>query len=161
MKYLTSSTKLMNIFKCLKLQVLCSVTIGTPDDSQRLDSMVGPSSKRFMLHYSFPPFSINEVGKHGGLNRREVGHGNKNIFFMFSLFFDSSLSDLDAFILPLLSGDILIGTLAEKALLAVLPSEEEFPYAFRLNSEVMASDGSTSMATVCGGIPKSKVLNSQ
>lgn len=70
-----------------------------------------------MLHYSFPPFSINEVAKRVGLNRREVGHG----------------------------------TLAEKALLAVLPPEDDFPYTVRINSEVMASDGSTSMATVCGG----------
>ncbi|KAK9117204.1 hypothetical protein Sjap_016151 [Stephania japonica] len=98
-------------------QVLCTVTLGAPGDAQRLDSLVGPSTKRFMLHYSFPPFSINEVGKRGGLNRREIGHG----------------------------------TLAEKALLAVLPPEEDFPYTVRVNSEVMASDGSTSMATVCGG----------
>lgn len=70
-----------------------------------------------MLHYSFPAFCINGVGKRGGLNRREVGHG----------------------------------TLAEKALLAVLPPEDVFPYTVRDNSEVMASDGSTSMATICGG----------
>ncbi|KAK4750549.1 hypothetical protein SAY87_004031 [Trapa incisa] len=98
-------------------QVLCTVTLGAPGDAQRLESLVGPPTKRFMLHYSFPPFSINEVGKRTGLNRREVGHG----------------------------------TLAEKALLAVLPPEEDFPYTVRVNSEVMASDGSTSMATVCGG----------
>ncbi|XP_062010169.1 polyribonucleotide nucleotidyltransferase 2, mitochondrial [Rosa rugosa] len=98
-------------------QVLCTVTLGAPGDAQRLESVVGPPSKRFMLHYSFPPFCINEVGKHGGLNRREVGHG----------------------------------TLAEKALLAVLPPEDDFPYTVRINSEVMASDGSTSMASVCGG----------
>ncbi|XP_065878351.1 polyribonucleotide nucleotidyltransferase 2, mitochondrial [Euphorbia lathyris] len=98
-------------------QVLCTVTLGAPGDAQRLVSLVGPPTKRFMLHYSFPPFSINEVGKRVGLNRREVGHG----------------------------------TLAEKALLAVLPPEDEFPYTVRVNSEVMASDGSTSMATVCGG----------
>ncbi|KAK9271978.1 hypothetical protein L1049_002347 [Liquidambar formosana] len=98
-------------------QVLCTVTLGAPGDAQRLESVVGPPSKRFMLHYSFPPFSINEVGKRVGLNRREVGHG----------------------------------TLAEKGLLAVLPPEEDFPYTVRVNSEVMASDGSTSMATVCGG----------
>ncbi|KAJ8623923.1 hypothetical protein MRB53_032453 [Persea americana] len=98
-------------------QVLCTVTLGAPGDAQRLDSLVGPPTKRFMLHYSFPPFSINEVGKRSGLNRREVGHG----------------------------------TLAEKALLAVLPPEDDFPYTVRVNSEVMASDGSTSMATVCGG----------
>ncbi|XP_010248546.1 PREDICTED: polyribonucleotide nucleotidyltransferase 2, mitochondrial isoform X2 [Nelumbo nucifera] len=98
-------------------QVLCTVTLGAPEDAQRLVSLVGPPTKRFMLHYSFPPFSINEVGKRVGLNRREVGHG----------------------------------TLAEKALLAVLPPEDDFPYTVRVNSEVMASDGSTSMATVCGG----------
>ncbi|KAF8768924.1 hypothetical protein HU200_007490 [Digitaria exilis] len=98
-------------------QVLCTVTLGAPGDAQRLDSIVGPPTKRFMLHYSFPPFSINEVAKRGGLNRREVGHG----------------------------------TLAEKALLAVLPPESDFPYTVRINSEVMASDGSTSMASVCGG----------
>ncbi|KAI3973474.1 hypothetical protein MKW92_000823 [Papaver armeniacum] len=106
-----------SIFSRGDTQVLCTVTLGAPGDAQRLDSLVGPPRKRFMLHYSFPPFSINEVGKRGGLNRREVGHG----------------------------------TLAEKALLAVLPPEDEFPYTVRINSEVMASDGSTSMATVCGG----------
>ncbi|XP_022739590.1 polyribonucleotide nucleotidyltransferase 2, mitochondrial isoform X2 [Durio zibethinus] len=98
-------------------QVLCTVTLGAREDAQRLDSLVGPPTKRFMLHYSFPPFCINEVGKRAGLNRREVGHG----------------------------------TLAEKALLSVLPPEDDFPYTVRINSEVMASDGSTSMATVCGG----------
>ncbi|XP_022023322.1 polyribonucleotide nucleotidyltransferase 2, mitochondrial [Helianthus annuus] len=98
-------------------QVLCTVTLGAPGDAQRLDSIVGPPTKRFMLHYSFPPYCINEVGKRTGLNRREVGHG----------------------------------TLAEKALLAVLPRELDFPYTVRINSEVMGSDGSTSMATVCGG----------
>ncbi|CAK9322554.1 unnamed protein product [Citrullus colocynthis] len=106
-----------SIFSRGDTQVLCTVTLGGPGDAQRLDSLVGPPTKRFMLHYSFPPFSINEVGKRGGLNRREVGHG----------------------------------TLAEKALLAVLPPENEFPYTVRITSEVMASDGSTSMATVCGG----------
>ncbi|KAK6928360.1 S1 domain [Dillenia turbinata] len=80
--------------------------------------VLGPPTKRFMLHYSFPPFCIKEVGQRVGLNRREVGHG----------------------------------TLAEKALLAVLPPEDDFPYTVRVNSEVMASDGSTSMATVCGGV---------
>ncbi|CAM8999323.1 unnamed protein product [Rhodiola kirilowii] len=76
------------------------------------------SSRAETLKYfvRFPPYSINEVGKRLGLNRREVGHG----------------------------------TLAEKALLAVLPSEKDFPYTVRITSEVMASDGSTSMETVCG-----------
>ncbi|KAF3788328.1 Polyribonucleotide nucleotidyltransferase 2 [Nymphaea thermarum] len=106
-----------SIFSRGNTQVLCTVTLGAPSDAQRLESLVGPPTKRFMLHYSFPPFSINEIGKQGGLNRREVGHG----------------------------------TLAEKALLALLPPEGDFPYSVRINSEVMASDGSTSMATVCGG----------
>ncbi|KAK6913091.1 Exoribonuclease, phosphorolytic domain 1 [Dillenia turbinata] len=101
------------IFSRGDTQVLCTVTLGAPGEAQRLESLVGPPTKRFMLHYSFPPFCINEVGKRVGLNRREVGH--------------------------------------EKALLAVLPPEDDFPYTVRVNSEVMASDGSTSMATVCGG----------
>ncbi|KAL0887910.1 hypothetical protein Bca101_011893 [Brassica carinata] len=98
-------------------QVLCAITLGAPGDAQSLDSLVGPPKKKFMLHYTFPPFCTDEVGKRLGLNRREVGHG----------------------------------TLAEKALLAVMPREEDFPYTVRINSEVMASDGSTSMASVCGG----------
>lgn len=58
------------------------MTLGAPGDAQRLDSLVGPPTKRFMLHYSFPPFSINEVGKRSGLNRREVGHGK--LMFLFN-----------------------------------------------------------------------------
>ncbi|KAK4392969.1 Polyribonucleotide nucleotidyltransferase 2, mitochondrial [Sesamum angolense] len=106
-----------SIFSRGDTQVLCTVTLGAPGEAQRLDSLVGPPSKRFMLHYNFPPFCINEVGKRVGLNRREVGHG----------------------------------TLAEKALLAVLPPEDDCPYTVRVNAEVMASDGSTSMASVCAG----------
>ncbi|KAI3474906.1 hypothetical protein Pfo_030217 [Paulownia fortunei] len=106
-----------SIFSRGDTQVLCTVTLGAPGEAQRLESLVGPPSKRFMLHYSFPPFCINEVGKQVGLNRREVGHG----------------------------------TLAEKALLAVLPPEDDCPYTVRVNAEVMASDGSTSMASVCAG----------
>ncbi|CAA0828526.1 Polyribonucleotide nucleotidyltransferase 2-mitochondrial [Striga hermonthica] len=106
-----------SIFNRGDTQVLCTVTLGAPGEAQHLDSLVGPPSKRFMLHYSFPPFCINEVGKRVGLNRREVGHG----------------------------------TLAEKALVAVLPPEDDCPYTVRVNAEVMASDGSTSMASVCAG----------
>lgn len=106
-----------SLFSRGNTQVLCTVTMGAPDDAQRLDSLVGIDRKRFMVHYSFPPFSINEVGRTGGLNRREVGHG----------------------------------TLAEKALVALLPPEEDFPYSVRVTSECLASDGSSSMATVCGG----------
>ena len=57
------------------LQVLCTVTLGAPEDAQKLDSLVGPPKKRFMVHYTFPPYCINEVGRVFGLNRREVGHG--------------------------------------------------------------------------------------
>ncbi|KAG6394242.1 hypothetical protein SASPL_144825 [Salvia splendens] len=96
------------------LRFFCTVTLGAPGEAQVLDSLVGPSTKRFMLHYSFPPLCTNEVGKRVGLNRREVGHG----------------------------------TLAEKALLAVMPPEDNCPYTVRINSEVMASDGSTSTASV-------------
>ncbi|KAG6392489.1 hypothetical protein SASPL_146711 [Salvia splendens] len=106
-----------SIFSRGDTQVLCTVTLGAPGEAQVLDSLVGPSTKRFMLHYSFPPFCTSEVGKRVGLNRCEVGHG----------------------------------TLAEKALLAVMPPEENCPYTVRINSEVMASDGSTSMASVCAG----------
>lgn len=73
MLFLTSNSQ--KIFLLTLVQVLCTVTLGAPGDAQRLESLVGPPTKRFMLHYSFPPFSINEVGKRGGLNRREVGHG--------------------------------------------------------------------------------------
>lgn len=65
----------------MSFQVLCTVTLGSPADAQRLESLVGPPRKRFMLHYSFPPFCINEVGKRGGLNRREVGHGKLFVTF--------------------------------------------------------------------------------
>lgn len=64
--------------------MLCTVTLGAPGDAQSLDSLVGPPKKRFMLHYSFPPYCTNEVGKRGGLNRREVGHGKS--FAFLSLF---------------------------------------------------------------------------
>lgn len=66
------------------------MTLGAPEDAQRLDSLVGPPTKRFMLHYSFPPFSINEVGKRVGLNRREVGHGKVIFAFPFAIFYESS-----------------------------------------------------------------------
>ena len=75
-------------------------------------------TKQFILHYNFPPFSVGETGRVGGLNRREIGHG----------------------------------ALAERSVLAVIPSENDFPYAIRVSSEVMESNGSTSMASVCGGV---------
>ena len=98
--------------------VLSVLTLGAPGDAQFIDNMEPQDShKRFMLHYNFPPYSVGEVGRMGGTNRRMIGHG----------------------------------ALAEKALLPVLPSKEIFPYTVRLVAESMASNGSTSMASVCAG----------
>ncbi len=97
-------------------QALVTATLGTNDDSQRLESFEGEQKKRFMLHYNFPPFSVGEVGRMTGVGRREVGHG----------------------------------ALAERAISAVLPSEDESPYALRVVSDILESNGSSSMASVCG-----------
>src|SRR5450432_1185580 len=97
-------------------QALVTVTLGTNDDSQRLESFEGEQRKRFMLHYNFPPFSVGETGRMTGVGRREIGHG----------------------------------ALAERAILAVLPTEEESPYALRVVSDILESNGSSSMASVCG-----------
>jgi len=100
-------------------QALVACTLGTADDVQRLDSIkeLGESTKSFMLHYNFPPFSTGEVRPVRGTSRREIGHGN----------------------------------LAERALQAVLPPFESFPYTLRIVSDVLESNGSSSMASVCGG----------
>jgi polyribonucleotide nucleotidyltransferase len=100
-------------------QALVSVTLGTTDDEQRIDSIdvAQETSKSFMLHYNFPPFSTGEVRPIRGTSRREVGHG----------------------------------ALAERALQAILPPYEQFPYTIRIVSDVLESNGSSSMATVCGG----------
>ncbi|MHB8422652.1 MAG: polyribonucleotide nucleotidyltransferase [Leptospirales bacterium] len=98
-------------------QSLSVATLGTSDDEQRIDSLEGESTKRFMLHYNFPPFSVGETKPMRGPGRREIGHGN----------------------------------LAERALKPVLPPKEAFPYAIRLVSDILESNGSSSMATVCGG----------
>jgi len=97
-------------------QALVTATLGTNDDSQRLETFEGEQKKRFMLHYNFPPFSVGEVGRMTGVGRREVGHG----------------------------------ALAERAISAVLPSEAESPYALRIVSDILESNGSSSMASVCG-----------
>jgi polyribonucleotide nucleotidyltransferase len=97
-------------------QALVTATLGTIDDSQRLESFEGEQRKRFMLHYNFPPFSVGEVGRMTGVGRREVGHG----------------------------------ALAERAISAVLPSEAESPYTVRIVSDILESNGSSSMASVCG-----------
>src|SRR5215204_928447 len=100
-------------------QALVAVTLGTANDAQRLDSIDSPSetTRTFMLHYNFPPFSTGEVRPVRGTSRREIGHGN----------------------------------LAERALQGVLPPFEEFPYTIRIVSDVLESNGSSSMASVCGG----------
>ena len=99
-------------------QALVLATLGTSRDVQDMDGLSGgATSKSFILHYNFPPYSVGEAGRFGFTSRREIGHG----------------------------------ALAERSLLPVIPHEEEFPYAIRLVSEVMESNGSTSMASICGG----------
>jgi len=100
-------------------QALVVATLGTANDVQRLDSIdeAGETTKSFMLHYNFPPFSTGEVRPMRGTSRREIGHGN----------------------------------LAERALQGVLPDFAEFPYTIRIVSDVLESNGSSSMASVCGG----------
>ena len=100
-------------------QALVSVTLGTVSDEQRIDSIdvAQETSKSFMLHYNFPPFSTGEVKPIRGTSRREVGHG----------------------------------ALAERALQALLPPYDQFPYTIRIVSDILESNGSSSMATVCGG----------
>lgn len=97
-------------------QVLSIATLGSTQMGQLLETAEGEQEKRYMHHYSMPPFTTGEVGRVGNPGRREIGHG----------------------------------ALAEKALMPVLPTEEDFPYAIRVVSEVMSSNGSTSMASVCG-----------
>lgn len=98
--------------------VLAALTLGGPGDAQILDTIEYQETKKnFMLHYNFPPFSVGETGRVGGMNRRMIGHG----------------------------------ALAEKALRAVLPTKDVFPYTIRIVAESLASNGSTSMASVCAG----------
>ena len=97
-------------------QALVTATLGTMDDSQRLESYEGEKKKSFMLHYNFPPFSVGETGRMTGVGRREVGHG----------------------------------ALAERAITAVLPTADESPYSIRIVSDILESNGSSSMASVCG-----------
>jgi polyribonucleotide nucleotidyltransferase len=97
-------------------QALVTVTLGTTDDQQRLESYEGEQKKRLMLHYNFPPFSVGETGRMTGVGRREIGHG----------------------------------ALAERAIAAVLPTLDESPYTFRIVSDILESNGSSSMASVCG-----------
>ncbi|MET0166256.1 MAG: polyribonucleotide nucleotidyltransferase, partial [Vicinamibacterales bacterium] len=104
------------VFTRGETQALVTVTLGTSDDQQKIETVEGEVYRRFMLHYNFPPFSVGEVQFLRGPGRREVGHG----------------------------------ALAERALLPVLPTEESFPYTIRVVSDILESNGSSSMASVCG-----------
>ncbi|MHB9010826.1 MAG: polyribonucleotide nucleotidyltransferase [Ignavibacteriaceae bacterium] len=98
-------------------QSLTTVTLGTKNDEQIIDGLFEEYTKKFMLHYNFPPFSVGEVGRMTGVGRREIGHGN----------------------------------LAERALKVLMPPEDVFPYTVRVISDILESNGSSSMATVCAG----------
>ena len=98
-------------------QALVLTTLGTKQDEQIVDSIMGESRDRFIMHYNMPPFATGETGRVGSPKRREIGHGR----------------------------------LAKRALKAVLPSAEEFNYTIRVVSEICESNGSSSMASVCGG----------
>jgi polyribonucleotide nucleotidyltransferase len=97
-------------------QALVVSTLGTSTDEQIVDELEGKSSKAFMLHYNFPPFSVGEVSPMRGPGRREIGHG----------------------------------ALAERSVAPILPSSDTFPYTIRVVSDILESNGSSSMATVCG-----------
>jgi polyribonucleotide nucleotidyltransferase len=107
------------IFQRGETQALALATLAPIEEAQNIDAYGGGvQSKRFILHYNFPPFSVGETGRTGGTSRREIGHG----------------------------------ALAERSLEPIVPSENEFRYAIRISSEIMESNGSTSMASVCGGM---------
>ena len=103
------------VFTRGETQSLGVTTLGSVDDVQRMDDIEGEGEKHFMLHYHFPPFSVGETGRHGGVGRREIGHG----------------------------------ILAERALEFAIPDEDVFPYTIRQVSEILESNGSSSMASVC------------
>lgn len=99
-------------------QALTSVTLGSLAESQIIDDLSSDDSKRFMLQYNFPQFSVGSTGRYGGPGRREIGHG----------------------------------ALGERALMKIIPSEEEFPYTIRVVSEILESNGSSSQASICAGV---------
>ena len=107
------------IFQRGETQALALATLAPIEEAQMIDAYGGgEQSKRFILHYNFPPFSVGETGRTGGPGRREIGHG----------------------------------ALAERSIEPVVPGENDFRYAIRISSEIMESNGSTSMASVCGGM---------
>ena len=97
-------------------QALVVTTLGTERDAQIIDALEGSYREPFMLHYNFPPFCVNEIGRVGSPKRREIGHGR----------------------------------LAKRGVLACMPGLADFPYAIRVVSEITESNGSSSMASVCG-----------
>ena len=105
-----------SLFTRGETQALVVSTLGTSTDEQIVDELEGKSSKAFMLHYNFPPFSVGEVSPMRGPGRREIGHG----------------------------------ALAERSVAPVLPSSDTFPYTIRVVSDILESNGSSSMATICG-----------
>ena len=105
------------VFQRGETQALITVTLGTPRDEQRVDGLIEEYSKKFMLDYYFPPFSVGETKPIRGPGRREIGHG----------------------------------ALAERSLKPVLPDPNDFPYTIRVISDILESNGSSSMASVCGG----------
>jgi polyribonucleotide nucleotidyltransferase len=106
-----------SIFTRGETQAICTVTLGTADDEQRIEMLTGMHFKRFLLHYNFPPYSVGEVKFLRSPGRREIGHG----------------------------------ALAERALRQVMPAADKFQYVVRITSDITESNGSSSMATVCGG----------
>src|SRR5205809_7464339 len=107
------------IFQRGETQAMALATLAPIEEAQNIDAYGGgETSKRFILHYNFPPFSVGETGRFGGASRREIGHG----------------------------------ALAERSVEPVVPNENDFRYAIRITSEVMESNGSTSMASVCSGM---------
>jgi polyribonucleotide nucleotidyltransferase len=104
------------VFQRGETQALITVTLGTTRDEQRVDGLIEEYSKKFMLDYNFPSFSVGEVRPIRGPGRREIGHG----------------------------------ALAERSVKPILPDSEEFPYTVRIISDILESNGSSSMASVCG-----------
>jgi len=107
------------LFQRGETQAVALATLASAEEAQMIDAYTGGElTKRFILHYNFPPFSVGETGRVGSTSRREIGHG----------------------------------ALAERSIAPVIPAEGAFPYAIRISSEVMESNGSTSMASVCAGV---------
>ncbi|MEF2145056.1 MAG: polyribonucleotide nucleotidyltransferase [Desulfovibrionaceae bacterium] len=104
------------LFRRGETSAVCVATLGSTRDEQRIETLTGEMTKKFMLHYNFPPYCVGEARMLRGPSRREIGHG----------------------------------ALAERALQPVLPQGEEFPFTVRVVSEIMESNGSSSMASVCG-----------